>query len=90
MRNGIITIMKKELARFFGDKRMVFSILMPGILIYIMYSFMGTAMGDAFGVDEDYTPSIRSVGMPASVGALLDGAALPVEETADTAGAKAA
>ena len=90
MRSGIVTIMKKELARFFGDKRMVFSILMPGILIYVMYSFMGTAMGDAFGVDEDYTPSIRSVGMPASVGAMLDAAALPVEATADTAGAKAA
>ena len=45
MRNGIITIMKKELARFFGDRRMVVSILMPGVLLYIMYSFMGTAMG---------------------------------------------
>lgn len=90
MRSGIVTIMKKELARFFGDKRMVFSILMPGILIYVMYSFMGTAMGDAFGVDEDYIPSIRSVGMPASVGALLDGAALPVEAASDTEAAKAA
>lgn len=90
MRSGIVTIMKKELARFFGDKRMVFSILMPGILIYVMYSFMGTAMGDAFGVDEDYIPSIRSVGMPASVGALLDGAALPAEAASDTEAAKAA
>ena len=34
MRNGIITIMKKELARFFGDRRMVVSILMPGVLLY--------------------------------------------------------
>ncbi len=33
MRNGIITIMKKELARFFGDRRMVVSILMPGVQI---------------------------------------------------------
>ena len=40
MRNGIITIMKKELARFFGDRRMVVSILMPGVLLYIMYSFI--------------------------------------------------
>ena len=38
MRNGIITIMKKELARFFGDRRMVVSILMPGVLLYIMYT----------------------------------------------------
>ena len=47
MRNGVLTIMKKELDRFFGDRRMVFSILMPGILIYVMYCFMGVAMGDA-------------------------------------------
>lgn len=90
MRSGILTIMKKELARFFGDRRMVAGVLLPGILIYVMYSFMGTAMGDAFGVDEDYVPSIRAAGMPASVGMLLDAAELPVEETADTAGAKAA
>ena len=71
MRNGIITIMKKELARFFGDRRMVVSILMPGVLLYIMYSFMGTAMGDAFGVDEDYTPTLQAVNLPGSIEALL-------------------
>ena len=32
---SILTIFKKELARFFGDKRMAFvAILLPGILIY--------------------------------------------------------
>ena len=44
MRQPVLTILKKELARFFGDKRMVISILLPGILIYVMYSFMGTAL----------------------------------------------
>lgn len=71
MRNGIITIMKKELACFFGDKRMVVSILMPGVLIYIMYAFMGNAMGSAFGMDEDYTPAIQAVSLPGSMEALL-------------------
>ena len=34
MKSGILTIMKKELTRFFTDKRLVFTtILMPGILI---------------------------------------------------------
>ena len=37
MRNGIFTIMRKELARFFGDKRMVFSILLPGVLVYVFF-----------------------------------------------------
>ena len=71
MRNGVLTIMKKELARFFGDKRMVVSILMPGVLIYIMYAFMGNAMGSAFGMDEDYTPAIQAVSLPGSMEALL-------------------
>ncbi len=71
MRNGVLTIMKKELARFFGDKRMVVSILMPGVLIYIMYAFMGNAMGSAFGMDEDYTPAIQAVSLPGSIEALL-------------------
>ena len=71
MRNGVLTIMKKELTRFFGDKRMVVSILMPGVLIYIMYAFMGNAMGSAFGMDEDYTPAIQAVSLPGSMEALL-------------------
>ena len=45
MRSSVFTIMKKELARFFGDRRLMVSILMPGILIYVVYTFMGSAMG---------------------------------------------
>ena len=71
MKNSIFTIMKKELARFFGDRRMVVSILMPGVLVYILYSFMGGAMGSAFDVDEDYAPTIQAVSLPASMEALL-------------------
>jgi len=78
MKNSILTIMKKELARFFGDKRMVVSILMPGILIYVMYSFMGTAMGSMFSVDEDYVPTIQAANLPASMEALSEAAELPV------------
>ena len=45
MRN-IWTIMKKEFDRFFKDKRMVVStLLLPGLMIYFVYSIMGTAMG---------------------------------------------
>jgi len=82
MRNSIFTIMQKELARFFGDKRMVFSILLPGILIYVMYTFMGDAMGSAFGVDEDYIPSIQAVQLPESVAAMMAAAELPITEAA--------
>ena len=71
MKNSIFTMMKKELDRFFGDKRMVASILLPGVLIYIAYCFMGSAMGNAFGVDEDYPPAVQAVGLPGSMEALL-------------------
>lgn len=92
MRNSIFTIMRKELARFFGDKRMVVSILMPGILLYAAYSVMGSAMGDAFGVDEDYIPTIQAAALPESVGMLAEAAELPVEviDPAELESAKAA
>ena len=41
MKSDLLTIIKKELSRFFGDKRMVMAVILPGILIYVMYSFMG-------------------------------------------------
>ncbi len=44
MRN-IIAIIKKELSRVFKDKRLVFTtILMPGLMIFLLYSVMGEAM----------------------------------------------
>lgn len=70
MKNGIFTIMKKELARFFGDKRMVISILMPGILIYAMYSFMGSAFENQFSVEENITVTVSVSNLPASVEAM--------------------
>ncbi len=90
MKNSIFTIMRKELARFFGDRRMVVSILLPGVLVYLMYSFMGSAMGDAFGVDEDYIPAIQAVRLPESVEALLGEAELPAAEASGAEAAKEA
>ena len=69
--SGIITIMKKELSRFFSDKRTVAGILLPGIMIYVLYTFMGSAMGSAFGVDEDYAPTVQAACLPSSMEALL-------------------
>lgn len=42
MKNNTWTIFKKECARFFGDRTMLMTtVIMPGLLIYIIYSFMG-------------------------------------------------
>ena len=64
MRN-IWTIMRKEFDRFFKDKRMVVStLLLPGIMIYFVYSIMGTAMGSQFMTEEEYVYKIEAVNMP--------------------------
>lgn len=64
MRN-IWTIMKKEFDRFFKDRRMVVStLLLPGIMIYFVYSIMGTAMGSQFMTEETYVYKMEVVNMP--------------------------
>ena len=71
MKNNILTIIKKEFARFFGDKRMVFTtILMPGLLIYVMYSFMGNAMMKEFETDDDYVAKAYVENMPDELDAM--------------------
>ena len=50
----VLTIVKKELRRFFTDRRMLLSLLLPGIVLYLVYSLMGNVMGDALGTGEDY------------------------------------
>lgn len=52
----ILTILRKELRRFFTDKRMVLSIFLPGILMYFVYSLMGGVMTDSINQQiEEYT-----------------------------------
>ena len=43
MRN-VLTIFLKELKRVFTDKRMLISLFLPGVLIYFVYTVMGTVM----------------------------------------------
>lgn len=62
---NILTIIKKEFSRFFKDRRMVLSILLPGIMIYLVYSLMGTAMEAMMDTaDEGYTPTARVLYAP--------------------------
>ncbi len=88
--HGILTVMRKELARFFGDRRMVMSLLLPGVLIYLLYSFMGSAMVDMFGVSEDYVPTLQAENLPGSVEALLEGAGLRAAAAGNREAAKEA
>lgn len=77
MRNSIITIMKKEFTRFFTDRRMVLTtVLMPGLMIYLLYSFMGSGLASQFETAEDYKASVYAVDLPGSMRSLEDGEAL--------------
>lgn len=49
MRYRFLCIAKKELVRFFSDKRLIFSVLIfPGLMIFMMYNILG----DAFITEE--------------------------------------
>ena len=78
---GIWTIMKKELARFFKDGRMCLTtLLLPGLMIYILYSFMGDALGSQLNVADDFQPRIRTVELSDSMKELFAQAGLQPEE----------
>ena len=78
MKNNTLTIIKKEFARFFGDKRMVFTtVLMPGLLVYIMYTLMGNIMTSQFTSAENFVASGYVQNMPTELEPMLN--QLPVE-----------
>ncbi|MCL2201373.1 MAG: hypothetical protein FWB75_05350, partial [Oscillospiraceae bacterium] len=71
--------MKKEFARFFGDRRMIIAVVLPAILIYAVYSFMGTGMAGMFAPDEHHTPAVFAVNFSEKVSGELLGAGAVVE-----------
>lgn len=42
----LLALMKKEFLRFFRDPRLIVTMLLPGILIYIIYTLMGSFMNE--------------------------------------------
>ncbi|MDE7306092.1 MAG: ABC transporter permease subunit [Clostridia bacterium] len=60
---SIFTIVKKEFARFFKDKRMLITVLLPGLLIYAMYSIMGAVFSDS-GKADGYKYTAYVVNIP--------------------------
>lgn len=64
MKNGAFVVLKKELARFFGDKRLFFTtVIMPGLMIFIIYSVMGNAMQSVYDTSSSVY-EIACVNMP--------------------------
>ncbi len=64
---NIWTIMKKEFSRFFKDRRLVLALILPGVLIYVIYSFLGNGIFSQIGgTDENYVYQVHTVNMPDS------------------------
>lgn len=61
---SVWTIIKKEFSRFFKDKRMILTIFLPGLLIFVLYSLMGTVTDKIGKTEEGYTPSAVMINIP--------------------------
>ena len=73
MKSNILTIMKKEFSKFFGDKRMVLtSLFLPGLMIFLMYSVMGDAIKSFSSVDQTYVYRVYVSNMPSSINDDID------------------
>ena len=73
--SNALTIIKKEFARFFGDRQLIFTaIIMPGLLIYLIYSFMGTGIESMIQEGANDKVTVRVENMPQSIAPMFDGA----------------
>lgn len=74
MRKDMFTIIKKEFARFFGDKRLVFTtVLMPGLLLFVLYTLMGKGMSSEFSTDDEYVAKAYVQNMPEELSSVFSG-----------------
>ncbi len=65
MKNNTWTIIKKEFARFFGDRSLLFTtVIMPGLLIYLVYSLMGEGIGKMVTEGQNDVVTMRVENMP--------------------------
>lgn len=75
MKSNTLTIIKKEFARFFGDRSLVFtSVIMPGLLIYLIYSLMGDGIGRIISEGANEMVTLRVENMPPSLAATIESA----------------
>ena len=81
MKSGVFIVLKKELARFFTDKRLLFTtVIMPGLLIYLVYTVMGYSMGALLN-DKTESFKMAAVNMPQSISSVLLQNSFDIENT---------
>ena len=73
MKSNALTIIKKEFARFFGDRQLLFTtVIMPGLLIYIIYSLMGNGMEKMMTEGQDEMVTLRVENLPESLAPMVE------------------
>jgi len=64
---NIFSILKKELDKIFKFPRTLFStLLLPGLLIFAIYAFMGQSLGNMFTETEEHISNIHIINSPDS------------------------
>ncbi|MCR4658972.1 MAG: ABC transporter permease subunit [Bacteroidales bacterium] len=72
MKSNTLTIIKKEFSRFFGDRQLLFTtVIMPGLLIYIVYSLMGNGIQSMITKGAEEVVTMRVENMPQSMAPVL-------------------
>lgn len=67
------TIISKEFARFFGDRQLFFTtVIMPGLLIYLIYSLMGNGIQKMVTEGQDEVVTLTVENMPQSMAPVLN------------------
>ena len=68
MKSNVLTIIKKEFDRVFRDRQLMFTtIILPGLLIYLIYSFMGSSADKMVKQNREESVSVQVDNLPQSV-----------------------
>lgn len=72
--SNIIIIVKKELYRVFGDKKLIFSLfILPAIIMIAIYSVMGNMIGSLTSDIEEHIATVTVVNATDDLKAIMDG-----------------
>lgn len=78
---NILAIIKKEFFRFFKDRRLLFTtLIMPGLMIFVVYTIMGEALTSSFGADDSHKAIVYVNEMPQSIQSLLDASQVKIQK----------
>ena len=86
----LLALIKKEFIRFFQDPRLWLTLLLPGVVIFAVYTLMGSLMHQAEKYDFRVLVAGESQTVALIEGAVkgMDGATLKIEQTGDPVAAK--